>query len=155
MTARRDAAGLALIGILAVAGCLPQPKPVAIAAEHDGLELAASISNTGSSIAIDVLVRNRRTDPVALVPDQCGRVVDVELERTRFLPEGQRWEGSIQAVKDLVLGDQHFLDRPDSFAPRRVGDSSSSTPDCARPMLPVVLPPGDAIAERWELPLET
>ena len=75
----------------------------------------------------------------------------MELERTEFLPEGQRWDGSIQAVKDLVLGGQRFLDRPDSFAPRRLSGRTDAPPDCIRPQQPIRLGPGEEIAERWEL----
>jgi Protein of unknown function (DUF4241) len=149
----RTALGAALI---VVAGaCSPAPEPVAIAGEHDGLAVNGQVTSTGSAIAVDVFVRNDREEPVHLVPDQCGRVVDVELERTAFLPAGKQWDGSVQAVKDLVLRDQEFLDRPDSFAPRRVGDSSSAVPDCVRPELLVTLAPGDEIAERWELPFQS
>jgi hypothetical protein len=140
--------------LIAAAACAPAPEPIAISGEHDGLTVEGQVTSSGRSIAVDVLVRNGRQEPIHLVPDQCGRVVDVELERTTFLPEGKRWDGSVQAVKDLVLRDQEFLDRPDTFAPRRVGDSSSAVPDCVRPELLVTLAPGDEIAERWELPFE-
>ena len=149
---------MAMLGLsttLTLAACSPAPEPVAVAGEHDGLTVEGQVTSTGGSIAVDVVVRNNREEPIHLVPDQCGRVVDAELERTEFLPEGKRWEGSVQAVKDLVLRDQEFLDRPDSFAPRRVGDASSTVPDCVRPQLLVTLAPGDEIAERWELPFQS
>ncbi len=139
---------------MALSACAPSAEPVSLSGDHDGLAVEGQVTSTGSSIAVDVVVRNDREEPIHLVPDQCGRVVDVELERTEFLPEGKRWEGSVQAVKDLVLRDQEFHDRPDSFAPRRVGDSSSTVPDCVRPELLVTLAPGDEIAERWELPFQ-
>src|SRR5262245_33714907 len=123
----------ALVVSLAIAACSPSPEPVGITGEHDGLTLTAGVTNTGQSVAVDLVLKNERDEPVVLVPDQCGRVVDVELERTEFRPEGTRWDGSIQAVKDLVLRDQRFLDHPDSFAPRRVGDTSSTVPTCTRP----------------------
>ena len=148
----RWVATVVLSATLVLSACSPAPEPVAVASAHDGLAVEGHVTSTGSSIAVDVVVRNERDEPIHLVPDQCGRVVDVELERTEFLPEGKRWEGSVQAVKDLVLRDQEFLDRPDSFAPRRVGDASSTVPDCVRPELLVTLAPGDEIAERWELP---
>jgi Protein of unknown function (DUF4241) len=140
--------------LIAAAACAPAPEPIAISGEHDGLTVEGQVTSSGGSIAVDVTVRNHREEPIHLVPDQCGRVVDVELERTTFLPEGKRWDGSVQAVKDLVLRDQAFLDRPDSFAPRRVGDSSSTVPDCVRPELLVTLAPGSEITERWELPFD-
>ena len=43
---------------------------------------------------------------------------------------------------------------PDFFAPRRVGDHSSATPECRRPEQLTVLEPGATIAERWELPFD-
>jgi hypothetical protein len=109
------------------------------------------VTDTGSSIAVDVVVRNQRDEVVHLETDQCGRVVDVELERTTFRREGRQWGGSIQAVKELVLDDQRFEDDADSFAPRRVGDHSSAVPDCQRPDHAIPLEPGASIAERWEL----
>jgi uncharacterized protein DUF4241 len=144
---------LSLLAFLVVA-CSAAPKPVTLSGDRDGLMLQAAVTNTGHSIAVDVLLRNERAEPVVVVPDQCGRVVDVELERTEFRPEGRRWEGSIQAVKDLVLADQSFLDRPDSFAPRRVGDSSTAVPTCSRPDRLTTLEPGQPVAERWELPFD-
>jgi hypothetical protein len=137
-----------------VAACSPAPEPVTLSGDHDGLSLRAGVTDTGHSIAVDVLLRNERAEPVAVVPDQCGRVVDVELERTVFRPKGRQWEGSVQAVKDLVLADQSFLDRPDSFAPRRVGDSSTAVPTCERPERLTTLEPGHTVTERWELPFD-
>ena len=134
-----------------VAACSPAPEPVTLSGDHDGLTLQAGATNTGHSIAVDVVLRNERAEPVVVVPDQCGRVVDVELERTESRPEGRQWQGSIQAVKDLILADQSFLDRPDPFAPRRVGDSSTAVPTCSRPDRLTTLGPDQAVTERWEL----
>lgn len=153
MTAGRRAA-LPVIAALVVTACSPAPESVDVSASRDGLSLRAAVTNTGRAVAVDLVLRNGRPEPIVLVPDQCGRVVDVELERTRFRPKGLQWEGSVQAVKDLVLDDQLFLDRPDSFAPRRVGDSSSAVPACTRPVRLTTLGPGDEVAERWELPIE-
>ena len=139
---------------MASSACAPTAEPVSISGDHKGLAVSATVSATGSSIVLETRVRNERDEPVLLVPDQCGRVTDVELERTEFLPEGRRWDGSIQALKDLVLQQQEFLDRPDSFAPRRVGDNSSAVPECARPDHLVTLDAGGEIAERWELPFQ-
>jgi hypothetical protein len=75
---------------------------------HDGLIVEGQVIDTGSSIAVDVVVRNQRDEVIHLETDQCGRVTDVELERTTFRREGRRWGGSIQAVKELVLHDQRF-----------------------------------------------
>jgi hypothetical protein len=140
--------------VIAATACAPAPESVAVSGEHDGLTLAASVTDTGHSIAVDVVVGNARDKPLLLVPDQCGRVTDVELERTELRPEGRRWDGPIQTVKEFVLDEQGFLDRPDSFAPRRVGDGSSEVPECARLETFVTLEAGGQIAERWELPVD-
>ena len=153
--APRDAVRCCLaVALMAVSACAPSAEPVSFSGDHDGLTVNAMVSATDSSIVLETRVRNERDEAVQLVPDQCGRVTDVELERTEFLPEGRGWDGSIQAVKDLVLQDQGFLDRPDSFAPRRVGDSSSTVPDCSRPEHLVTLDAGGEITERWELPFQ-
>ena len=155
MTAGRGADAFVLIAVLAFAACSPAAKSAPITGDHDGLHVDGQVSATGSSIAVEAQVRNDRDEAIHLVPDQCGRVMDVELERTEFRPEGRSWDGSIGAVKELVLHDQRFDDTPDSFAPRRVGDPSSATPDCRRPEQLVVLEPGATIAERWELPFDS
>jgi Protein of unknown function (DUF4241) len=148
-------AALVFATVLALSACSPAAKSASLSGEHDGLRVDGQVSAAGSSIAVDVQVRNDRDEAVHLVPDQCGRVTDVELERTVFRPEGKSWDGSVQVVKELVLNDQRFDDTPDSFAPRRVGDHSAATPDCRRPDQLIVLEPGASIAERWELPLDT
>jgi hypothetical protein len=150
---RATALGAALL--VAVCACSPAPVPVAISGDHDGLTISANVSAKDRSITIDTRVRNEREEPIHLVPDQCGRVTDVELERTESLPEGQRWDGAIQSVKDLVLRDQHVLDRPDPFHPRRLTGTTDAPPDCIRPQQPIRLGPGEEIAERWELPLDS
>ena len=136
-------------------GCAPAPDAAAISGDLHGLTLGADVAATDRSITIDALVRNERDEPIHLVPDQCGRVTDAELERTELLPEGQRWDGAVQTVKDLVLRGQRFLDRPDPFHPRRVTGRTDTTPECIRPQQPIRLEPGTEIAERWELPLDT
>ncbi|HSK52321.1 MAG TPA: DUF4241 domain-containing protein [Clostridia bacterium] len=138
--------------LVVVAACAPAPDPIGVSGERDDLVLDAEVAASRDSLVVDLVVRNERAEPVHLVPTQCGRVVDVELERTLFRPEGKRWTGSVQTVKALVLRDQRVLDRPDHFHPRRAADSSSSTPDCLRPERPVTLAPGGEVLERWELP---
>ena len=138
--------------LIAAAACAPSAEPVSFSGDHKGLTVNAMVSATDSSIVLETRVRNERDEAVQLVPDQCGRVTDVELERTEFLPEGRGWDGSIQAVKDLVLQNQGFLDRPDSFAPRRVGDSSSTVPDCSRPEHLVTLDAGGEITSAGSCP---
>lgn len=133
------------------AGC--SRAPVAISGDHDGLVVDGRVATTNASITVDVTVRNARDRVIDLEPDQCGRVTEVRLERTQFRAEGRKWDGTVQAAKELVLNDQRFEDDSDLFAPRRVGDPSSATPDCARPDHAIALDPGATIAERWELPI--
>ena len=114
-------------------GVRADAEPVSISGEHDGLAVEGQVTSTGSSIAVDVVVRNDRDEPIHLVPDQCGRVVDVELERTTFQPEGTRWDGSVQAVKEIVLNDQRSPRRPISS---RRGVSATAR----RPRRNVVVP---------------
>jgi hypothetical protein len=152
---RTPRARVVLAGLLiAVAACSPTPDPVAMSGEHEGLVVEGQVTDSGSSIVVDVVVRNQRDDIVHLETDQCGRVTDVELERNVYRPEGRHWGGSIQAVKELVLNGQRFDDDADWFAPRRVRDRSSDVPDCLRPDHAIPLEPGVSIAERWELPFE-
>ena len=153
--APRDVArGYLAVALFAAVSCAPSAEPVSTSGEHDGLTVEGRVTSTGSSIAVDAIVRNDREEPIHLVPDQCGRVVDVDLERTSYLPEGKRWDGSIQAVKEIVLRDQRFDESPDFFAPRRVGDHSAATPECHRPEKLTILEPSATIAERWELPFD-
>jgi GH15 family glucan-1,4-alpha-glucosidase len=56
-------AGLAFAGLLVVvAACEPAPEPVAMSGEHDGLVVDSQVMDTGSSIAVDVVVRNQRDE---------------------------------------------------------------------------------------------
>jgi hypothetical protein len=125
-----------------------------LSGDRDGLMLHAEMNATANSVVIEVVVRNTRDEPVHLASDQCGRVSEVRLARTQFEPEGERWSGSLQAVKDLILDDQLSRQRADRFHPRTPGDSSDRVPECNRPERPIRLAPGDEIAERWELPLD-
>ena len=131
--------------------CAPAPAP--ISGEHDGLVVEGRVAATDASITVDLSVRNKGGGVLHLEPNQCGRVTDVRLERTQYRAEGRHWDGTIQAAKELVLHDQRFEDDSELFAPRRVGDTSSATPDCARPDHAIALDPGATIAERWELPI--
>ena len=125
-----------------------------LSGDRDGLMLLAEMNATADSVVIDVVVRNTRDEPVHLASDQCGRVSEARLARTQFEPVGERWSGSVQAVKDLILDDQLSRQGSDGFHPRVPGDTSDRTPECSRPERPIQLGPGDEIAERWELPLD-
>ena len=142
---------VATLAIVSVA-CALAPPPVGTSADRDGLGLKVSVQATKSSIVVETIVRNDRAEPVHLVPDQCGRVTEVLMARTTFEAEGEEWDGSLQAAKDMILRDQLSRQGPDRFHPRIPGSRSSDTPPCQRPDAPVRLPPGAEIGERWELP---
>jgi uncharacterized protein DUF4241 len=132
------------------------PTPAGtLSGDRQGLVLQAEMHATADSVVIEIVVRNTRSELVHLASDQCGRVTEARLVRTQFEPEGDRWAGSVQAVKDLILDDQLSRQAPDRFHPRVPGDASDQTPDCNRPERPIPLAPGDEIAERWELPLDS
>lgn len=132
------------------------PTPAGtLSGDRDGLVLQAEMHATANSVVIEVVVRNDRTEVVHLASDQCGRVTEARLVRTQFEPEGDRWSGSVQAVKDLILDDQLSRQPADRFHPRVPGDPSERVPECNRPERPIPLDPGDTIAERWELPLDS
>ena len=147
---------LVAVGFL-VAGCTTQSSatPVRSSADRDGLTVSAETTASGESIVVETVVENHRARSLYLVPTQCGRVTEVVLARTIFQPEGETWNGSLGALKSLVLEDQRMWQRPDPFAPRRPGDSSSGLPACERPKRPRELAAGAAIRERWELPLSS
>src|SRR5919197_4671328 len=126
---------------------------VVVAGERHGLSLLAEVSATGDSLIVETGVRNERKQTLYLDADQCGRVTEALLVRTKFEPKGRTWNGSLRAAKKLVLNKQAAYQAPDRFAPRV--DRSSRVPDCARPHRPRKLAREKAIAERWELPLRS
>lgn len=146
---------LAIAACLAMtlAACALAAPPVGATADRDGIVLQMSVQAVGDSLVVETRVRNDRAQLVHLVPDQCGRVTEVLLARTVFEADGERWEGSVQAVKDLILRDQLSRQRPDRFHPRIPRENSRGVPECRRPEQPIALGPGEEIAERWELPL--
>jgi Protein of unknown function (DUF4241) len=151
-TARRIAAlacGAALVS--ACSGGEPE-RAVSVSGERDGLSLEAKVSARGDSLFVEARVRNDRARPVYLDADQCGRVTEAVLARTKLEPEGRRWRGPLATVKRYVVKDQTSRQRPDRFAPRIPGETSSDPPPCVRPERPRRLRPGREIAERWELP---
>jgi hypothetical protein len=121
-----------------------------MAGEWRGLELRAGVVQAGGVIAVETRLVNERDRAAYLVPDQCGRLTEVALARTRPEPEGQAWDGSIAAVKRLVVEAQRRLQEPERLSPRRPGEASSAVPDCRRPERVVALPPGSVVRERWE-----
>ena len=146
-----------LLAIAALAACSAghdEPAAIAGSGQRDGLSLRAQVAAHGGSIVVDTVVRNNRSRPVYLDADQCGRVTEVVLARTKLEPEGRTWHGSLQAAKRLVISDQVSRQSPDRFAPRIPGETSSGTPQCVRPDHPHVLRPGQEIAERWELAID-
>ena len=129
----------------------PSVSWVTRTAERDGLVLRAEIVQAHGAIAVETRLENRRSEPAGLVPDQCGRVTESVVRRTRLDPTGHHWDGSAGALKRLVLRRQVSRQKPESLAPRRPGESSSAVPDCERPRGRVRLAPGGTIRERWEL----
>ena len=125
------------------------------AGDRRGLVLGMNVSATSGSLIVRTHVENRRSKPVRLEPDQCGRVTEVVLARTRFEPRGRTWRGSLRAVKKYILTDQRLRQDPDRFAPRQLGETSSEPPPCQRPERPVELDAGRSIDERWELPFSS
>ena len=71
------------------------------AGDRRGLVLRMKVSATSGSLIVHTRVENRRSGPVQLEPDQCGRVTEVVLARTRFEPRGRSWRGSLRAVTAL------------------------------------------------------
>jgi hypothetical protein len=130
----------------------PPPTPSPLTAEREGLVLEAELRATTTELIAEVVVRNDRDAPAHLVPDMCGRVVEVFLVRTAIEPEGRRWTGSVQAVKDLVLGDQAARQGPDRFHPPLPPANGDFESYCPRPEAPIELAPGEERAERWTLP---
>jgi hypothetical protein len=133
----------------------PEARVVTAAGERNGLAARMSLTTTSGSLVVETHVENQRGRPVHLVPDQCGRITEVVLARTRFQPKGRTWSGSLRAVKKYVLADQRLRQHPDRFAPRRPGDTSSNVPACKRPQRPVTLARGTTVDERWELPFDS
>jgi hypothetical protein len=124
------------------------------AGDRWGLQARMTLTSTGSSIVVEMHLVNRRHRVVHVVPDQCGRISEVVLARTRFEPVGRKWTGSLGAVKRFILVDQRSPQDPDRFQPRRPGETSSKPPPCVRPKRPVALKPGARVDERWELPFD-
>lgn len=121
-----------------------------MAGERRGLELRAGVVQAHGVIAVETRLVNTRDRVTYLVPDQCGRVTEVALARTRLESEGRPWDGSIAAVKRLVVDGQRGLQEPERLSPRRPGEASRAVPDCRRPERVVALPPGEVVRERWE-----
>jgi hypothetical protein len=140
---------------LLAAGCnsAPDRPPVSASGELHGLSLRTDLGYSNGSLIVEARVRNNRPEVVYLDADQCGRVTEAALARTIFEPVGRIWSGSLQAVKRFILNDQEGRQRPDRFAPRIPGRTSTDPPPCVRPKRPFALRPAQEIRERWELPL--
>jgi len=137
---------------------MPSERPPVVAApneliaEREGLVLEADLQATTAELIAEVVVRNDRSVPVHLVPDPCGRIAEVMLVRTKLLPEGRRWSGAIQAVKEIVVRDQVARQDPDRFHPPRPSADAEPESFCPTPEAPIALAPGEERAERWTLP---
>ena len=119
--------------------------------DRDGLKLRVALVQANGVIAAETRVENNRDKPAFLVPDQCGRVTEALLVRTKFQPVGRTWPKSLQALKRLVLVQQESSQEPEPLAPRRPGDGSQAAPRCDRPGRVVKLAAGAAIRERWQV----
>ena len=121
--------------------------PMRIARSADGLGVRGSgrpdpprrLGRKGDSLIVATTVRNTRAQDVQLDADQCGRVTEVVLARTVFEPEGETYDGSLGAVKELVLDGQRFVQNPNRFHPRRL-TGGTDIPECIRPEQPVLAP---------------
>jgi uncharacterized protein DUF4241 len=150
-------AGALVLLVAALAACRGgEDEPSAavdVTGVNDGLSLAATVRAEGDSLVVDARLRNGRAHGVHVYTDQCGRVTEAFLARTKFEPVGRRWHGSLAEAKRRVLNGQRYAQWPDRFAPRIPGETSSDPPPCVRPDRPRALRPGQVVAERWELPL--
>ena len=160
---------LLLTSLLAVACTVSEPTPESVVSpspradspspapsglhERDGLVLEADIRATTTELIADVVVRNERAVPAHLVPDPCGRVAEVLLIQTAFQPDGHTWDGSLQAVKDLIVRDQVASQGPDRFYPPIPPPDADFASFCQQPEAPIALAPGEERTERWSLPL--
>jgi Protein of unknown function (DUF4241) len=153
MTLARSALAVSLL-LLATFACAgaPAATPVTSTAERGGMALEVALSAGPDSLVVTSQLENEGSEPVHVVPTQCGRVMEALLARTIMSDEGHSWGGSVGALKELVLDRQEWDDRPDRFEPRRPGDASSATPECVSPEGPAELAPGAVVEERWELP---
>jgi hypothetical protein len=147
------AAVLGMAVLAAAAGCDSSGgvRRAATVGERDGLHVRVDLVQAHGIIAAEVLVENRRRTPAFLVPDQCGRVTEAMLVRTKYQPEGRTWPGSLQRLKQLVLERQEQSQAPERLAPRRPGDGSQAVPRCERPRHVVELAPAATVRERWQV----
>jgi hypothetical protein len=144
-----------LLSTVLAQGCVVSPDGPATSAsgERDGLTLSVDLHPTSDSLVVETTVRNGRTGDVHLDADQCGRITELVLARTVFEPEGKTYDGSLAAVKEIVLARQRSSQDPDRFQPRKVS-GGTDVPDCVRPTRPVTVTAGGTVQERWELPFD-
>ena len=143
--------GLAALAVAAGDGSDDPVRRAEMSGERNGLHLRVQVVQANGVIAVETQVENRRSRPVFLVPDQCGRVTEALLVRTKFQPEGRIWSQSLQALKRLVLDQQERRQGPERLAPRRPGDGTQAVPSCERPRRVVRLAPGAVTPERWQV----
>ena len=102
----RSAVGLAALAVAAGDGSDDRSRRAEMTGERNGLHLRVQVVQANGVIAVETEVENRRRRPAFLVPDQCGRVTEALLVRTKFQPEGRTWSKSLQGLKRLVLDQQ-------------------------------------------------
>jgi hypothetical protein len=143
--------GLTVLAAAAGGGSDDRVRRAAMTGERNGLHLRVQLIQAHGVIAAETQIENRRRRPAFLVPDQCGRVTEALLVRTRFQPEGRTWSRSLHALKRFVLDQQQSSQGPERLAPRRPGEGSRAVPNCERPRRIVKLAAGATIRERWEV----
>ena len=145
-------ARLAIVLALATIPVACAPAPAPFSGEHGGLVVEGQVTDTGSSIAVDVVVRNERDEVVHLETDQCGRVTDVELDERCFAAKAgtgaarsRRRRNSSSAVSASMTMRTRSRRGASAIARRRY-------PIACVPTTASRSTPGASIAERWELP---
>src|SRR5688500_16475799 len=108
---------VAALAVGANGGLGGETRAAAVSGERDGLRLDVEFTQAGGVIAAEVRLENRRAAPVFLVPDQCGRVTEALLVRTKHAPAGRAWAGSLGELKRLVLERQRSGEGPERMAP--------------------------------------
>lgn len=141
---------VAALAVGANGGLGDETRAAALSGERDGLRLDVELTQAGGVIAAEAQLENRRGAPVFLVPDQCGRVTEALLVRTKHAAAGRAWAGSVGQLNRLVLERQRSDEGPERMAPRVPGGDLHAVPRCERPSRPVRLAPGDTVKERWE-----
>lgn len=149
--------GLLLVG-LAVAGCSGSgaTETSSVSGSRQGVKVdsTASYFADDSFLLVEVTVSNEGSEPVELLPSQCGRLAVTRLARTLFEPEGTDQPGSIGVAKELALRTQRFRQGPETMSPRDARLPLPEGGDCVRRDPPVALMPGERVDEVYSVWLD-